>query len=60
MINLRNYRILGVSLLAISLLIPAYVNSVNAQQVNINGAGASFPFPLIDTWRVSPNVTSAP
>jgi phosphate transport system substrate-binding protein len=23
-----------------------------AQQVTINGAGATFPFPLIDTWRV--------
>jgi phosphate transport system substrate-binding protein len=23
-----------------------------AQQTTINGAGASFPFPLIDTWRV--------
>ena len=22
------------------------------QQVTINGAGATFPFPLIDTWRV--------
>ncbi|MDR4489838.1 MAG: phosphate ABC transporter substrate-binding protein PstS [Candidatus Nitrosocosmicus sp.] len=51
MINLKNYRILGVSLLALSLLVPVYVNSVNAQ-VTINGAGATFPFPLIDTWRV--------
>jgi phosphate ABC transporter phosphate-binding protein len=25
---------------------------VFAQQVTINGAGATFPFPLIDTWRV--------
>jgi ABC-type phosphate transport system substrate-binding protein len=23
-----------------------------AQQTTINGAGATFPFPLIDTWRV--------
>ena len=52
MVNLKNYRILGVSLLALSLLVPVYVNSVNAQQVTINGAGATFPFPLIDTWRV--------
>lgn len=52
MVNLRNYRILGLSLLALSLLVPVYVNSVNAQQVTINGAGATFPFPLIDTWRV--------
>jgi phosphate transport system permease protein/phosphate transport system substrate-binding protein len=26
--------------------------AVYAQQVTINGAGATFPFPLIDTWRV--------
>lgn len=52
MTNLTNYRILGISLLAASLLVPVYVNSVNAQQVTINGAGATFPFPLIDTWRV--------
>ena len=25
---------------------------IHAQQTIINGAGASFPFPLIDTWRV--------
>ena len=51
MVNLKNYRVLGISLLALSLLVPVYVNSVNAQ-VTINGAGATFPFPLIDTWRV--------
>ncbi len=50
--KLINYRILGISLLAVSLLVPVNVNSVNAQQVTINGAGATFPFPLIDTWRV--------
>ncbi|MDQ4073295.1 MAG: phosphate ABC transporter substrate-binding protein PstS [Thermoproteota archaeon] len=38
--------------LVLSLAFPVYVNSVNAQQVTINGAGATFPFPLIDTWRV--------
>lgn len=43
---------LGTSLLAISLLASVYVNSAHAQQVTINGAGATFPFPLIDTWRV--------
>jgi len=50
--KLINYRILGISLLVVSLLVPVYVNSVNAQQSTINGAGATFPFPLIDTWRV--------
>ncbi|MDQ3084011.1 MAG: phosphate ABC transporter substrate-binding protein PstS, partial [Thermoproteota archaeon] len=49
---LTNYRLLGISILAISLLVTLQINSANAQQVVINGAGASFPFPLIDNWRV--------
>lgn len=52
MANITNFKKLGVSLLALSFLIPMVINSVNAQQVTINGAGATFPFPLIDTWRV--------
>ncbi len=52
MANITNFKRLGVSFLALSLLIPMVFNSVNAQQVTINGAGATFPFPLIDTWRV--------
>ena len=52
MSNLIKYRILGISLLAVSLLVPIYVNSVHAQKGSINGAGATFPYPLIDTWRV--------
>ena len=31
MSKLINYRILGISLLAVSLLVPVYVNSVHAQ-----------------------------
>lgn len=27
-------------------------NSVAAQRIDLNGAGATFPFPLIDVWRV--------
>jgi phosphate transport system substrate-binding protein len=55
------YRSAYAMFLALSIAFPVYVNSVNAQQVTINGAGATFPFPLIDTWRVeykkvSPNV----
>lgn len=57
-------KIIGVSLMALSILILLGINSINAahaQQVTINGAGATFPFPLIDTWRVeyhkvNPNV----
>ena len=52
MANIANFKQIGVSFLALSLLIPMVINSVNAQQVTINGAGATFPFPLIDTWRV--------
>jgi phosphate transport system substrate-binding protein len=52
MTNITNLRKINVSLLALSLFIPMVINSVNAQQVTINGAGATFPFPLIDTWRV--------
>ena len=28
------------------------LNTAHAQQVTLNGAGATFPFPLIDEWRV--------
>jgi phosphate transport system permease protein/phosphate transport system substrate-binding protein len=52
MANITNFKNLGASFLVLSLLVPVVINSVNAQQVTINGAGATFPFPLIDTWRV--------
>ena len=32
--------------------IPSILEQTFAQSSNINGAGATFPFPLIDTWRV--------
>lgn len=39
--------------LLLGLIIPSSMFSVHAQsKVIINGAGATFPFPLIDTWRV--------
>ncbi|TLX89579.1 MAG: hypothetical protein E6K94_09750, partial [Thaumarchaeota archaeon] len=37
-------------LLATSTLLTGAVYAQN--KVTINGAGATFPFPLIDTWRV--------
>ena len=52
MASISNLKKLSVLLMAMSLLIPLAINSVHAQQVTINGAGATFPFPLIDTWRV--------
>jgi phosphate transport system permease protein/phosphate transport system substrate-binding protein len=45
--------LIGISaaiLLATSTILPASTFAQNA--VTINGAGATFPFPLIDTWRV--------
>ena len=37
----------------LGLIIPSSMLSVHAQsKIVINGAGATFPFPLIDTWRV--------
>lgn len=37
----------------LGLIIPSSMLSVHAQsRIVINGAGATFPFPLIDTWRV--------
>jgi phosphate transport system substrate-binding protein len=27
-------------------------NSIAGQRIDLNGAGATFPFPLIDAWRV--------
>jgi phosphate transport system substrate-binding protein len=39
--------------LLLGIIIPSSIFSVNAQnKIIINGAGATFPFPLIDTWRV--------
>ncbi len=46
------YMLFSISILALVLLNHIYINLVNAQQVAINGAGATFPFPLIDTWRI--------
>src|SRR5919107_2014716 len=62
--NKISMKIMGVSLLTLSIIISlgiSSINTVHAQQVTINGAGATFPFPLIDTWRVeyqkvNPNV----
>ncbi len=45
--------VLLVSILPVAMTAKAYAQ----QDIAINGAGATFPFPLIDTWRVEyPNV----
>ena len=46
-------------MLLVSLVMPATMlaKAYAQQEIAINGAGATFPFPLIDTWRVEyPNV----
>ncbi|MFY9799024.1 MAG: phosphate ABC transporter substrate-binding protein PstS [Candidatus Nitrosopolaris sp.] len=53
----RNQRLLG--LIAVAMLstmiisVSASQKSFAQNQVTLNGAGATFPFPLIDTWRVA-------
>jgi len=50
----KNLMIAGiVTGMLLGLLIPSSMLNVHAQgKIVINGAGATFPFPLIDTWRV--------
>src|SRR5687768_18531294 len=43
--------ILLLSAFFISVFMP-FRNSIAEQRIELNGAGATFPFPLIDTWRV--------
>ncbi|MGC2570394.1 MAG: hypothetical protein WA364_02700 [Candidatus Nitrosopolaris sp.] len=61
----RNQRLIG--LIAVAMLstmilsVSASHKSYSQRQLTINGAGATFPFPLFDTWRfayqkVHPNV----
>ena len=65
----RNRRLLG--LIAAAMLstmiisVTASSKSFAQSQVTLNGAGATFPFPLLDTWRVAyqkdhPNVNIRP
>src|SRR5215469_16749961 len=53
----RNQRLLGLITVAMLSTIIVYVGasqkSYPQSQLTINGAGATFPFPLIDTWRVA-------
>ncbi|MFZ0511118.1 MAG: phosphate ABC transporter substrate-binding protein PstS [Candidatus Nitrosopolaris sp.] len=54
---MRNQRLLGlivVALLSTTIIsVSASQKSFAQSQVTLNGAGATFPFPLIDTWRVA-------
>jgi hypothetical protein len=51
----RNQLLLGfivVAMLSTTIISVSASQSFAQNQVNLNG-GASFPFPLIDTWRVA-------
>ncbi len=53
----RNQRLSGfiavAMLCTIIISVSAIQKSSSQRQITINGAGAAFPFPLIDTWRVA-------
>ena len=44
--------LIGISVAILLATSTIMTGALYAQQVTINGAGATFPFPLIDTWRV--------
>ncbi|MDQ3888268.1 MAG: phosphate ABC transporter substrate-binding protein PstS, partial [Thermoproteota archaeon] len=55
----QNFFTILAGVLILLLLSPFYTgifipfeNSIAEQRIDLNGAGATFPFPLIDTWRV--------
>jgi phosphate ABC transporter phosphate-binding protein/phosphate ABC transporter permease protein PstC len=57
--KILNFKLISAVLISLFFL-PAFFfgiflpfgNSVAAQRIDLNGAGATFPFPLIDVWRV--------
>jgi phosphate transport system substrate-binding protein len=55
----QNFFTILAAVLILLLLSPSYIgifmpfgNSIATQRIELNGAGATFPFPLIDVWRV--------
>ncbi len=55
----QNFFTILAGVLILLLLSPFYTgifipfgNSIAEQRIDLNGSGASFPFPLIDAWRV--------
>ncbi|HJU96001.1 MAG TPA: phosphate ABC transporter substrate-binding protein PstS [Nitrososphaera sp.] len=57
--RMQNFFTILAGVLIFLLLSPFYTgifipfgNSIAEQRIDLNGAGATFPFPLIDTWRV--------
>jgi phosphate transport system substrate-binding protein len=45
--------LIAVAMLSIMIVSASASKSYSQRQLTINGAGATFPFPLIDTWRVA-------
>jgi phosphate transport system substrate-binding protein len=57
--RMQNFFTILAGVLILLLLSPFYTgifmpfgNSIATQRIELNGAGATFPFPLIDAWRV--------
>ena len=57
--RMQNFFTILAGVLILLLLSPFYTgifipfgNSIAQQRIDLNGAGATFPFPLIDAWRV--------
>src|ERR1700739_3719546 len=52
--NQRLLAMIAVTMLSITIIsVSASQKSFAQSQVTLNGAGATFPFPLLDTWRVA-------
>ena len=48
----RRFIALGLTLLFFTSIFLSSSGSLAQRQIELNGAGATFPYPLIDTWRV--------
>jgi phosphate transport system substrate-binding protein len=52
LLPIRSIVIVAVIMSATTIIGPATMSVYAQPQITLNGAGATFPFPLIDTWRV--------
>ncbi|MGA9154262.1 MAG: hypothetical protein WBZ36_27080 [Candidatus Nitrosopolaris sp.] len=51
--NQRLIEFIAVAMLSTTISVSASQKSFAQSQITLNGAGATFPFPVIDTWRVA-------
>ena len=55
MISMTNKITLGIALMLILIIPTTSLNTFAQSAINLNAGGATFPFPLIDKWRVEYN-----